>query len=391
MGQAVAASPLTLTLALTLAILACRWGLPNAGTPTAGRMQPATSTLPERPAIRPAATAGPTASPPAGGMPEMPEGRPASAPTPAVHPQTYPLYELVFSVPVGEGGVRYRGLDVRDMEITGPNNLAVLADGSFVIADLIENRLLWYTLQGERLRTVELADLDILNVSNLRSDRNELLLLEISFEVSPERYRAHRLSGRGELLASYDIPWRLEDGLSGIAAGCSGEILIELEGGAMVYQLVDENGDYQPRHLPRGYPCLDRHYKMLSPLAMLGSARVETTLTNGYGGLSLLRANPDGSCYLVREDVVGDAEIIVDRTVHFMDAAGRQVVLAREPIDERLYYVPGSLDVGPDGEVYHLLPRREWLEVVRLNFFPVLEPLMPGAEPPAITTIQEAP
>jgi len=305
-----------------------------------------------------------------------------------------PLYDLVFSIPVGQDGVQYRGLDVPDMEITGPNNLAVLPDGAFVIADLIGNRLLWYSPAGELLREVDLYALDMLNVSHLRAAGEGLILLEVSFRVAPERYRVHRLSATGDLLASYDLPegLHLEDGLSGIGAGCGGEILVELQGGAQVYQLVESERTYSFRYSPEGYPCDGRFYQMLlGPLAVLGEARVETTFTFGFGGLSPLQASPDGSSYVIRDDVVSDPVIVVDRTVHFMDARGRQLGVAREPIDERLYYVSGDLAVGPDGAVYHLIPRRERLDVVRLNFYEALEPFLPGARPPVIITLREAP
>lgn len=314
--------------------------------------------------------------------------------TPVVTGGPGPLYDLVFSIPVGQDNIQYRGLDVPGMETTGPNNLVVLPDGAFVIADLIGNRLLWYSPVGELLREVDLYALDILNVSHLRAAGEGLILLEVSFRVAPERYKVHRLSAAGELLASYEVPegLHLEDGLSGIGAGCGGEILVELQGGAQVYRLFETDGTHSFRYSPEGYPCEGRFYKMLlGPLAVLGEARVESTSTFGFGGLSLLQANRDGSSYVIRDDVVRDPVILVDRTVHFMDARGRQVGVARVPIDERLYVVSGELAVGPDGAVYHLIPRRDRLDVVRLNFYEALEPLLPDAQPPVIVTLKEAP
>jgi len=316
------------------------------------------------------------------------------APTPVVTVGPGPIYEVVFSIQLGQDGIQYRGLDVPDMEITGPNNLAVLGDGSFVLSDLIGNRLLWYSREGQFLREVDLYSLDILNVSNLRATDDELLVLEISFGVSPERYRIARLSASGDLLARYDLPHglHLEDGLSGIGVGCNGEIFVELEGGARIYSLTETDGEYRFQFSPEGYTCEGRNYQMLlGSLAVLGDARVETGLTYRMGGLLLLQVNRDGSTYLIRDDVVTEPVITVDRTVHFMDARGRQIAVAREPIDERLYYVPGELAVGPDGEVYHLIPRREQLDIVRLNFYESLDPLIPGAQPPIVITLGEAP
>jgi hypothetical protein len=47
-------------------------------------------------------------------------------------------------------------------------------------------------------------------------------------------------------VASYELPegLRLEDGLSGIALGDKGEVVVEREGGAFVHQLVDAEGKF---------------------------------------------------------------------------------------------------------------------------------------------------
>jgi hypothetical protein len=58
--------------------------------------------------------------------------------------------ETVLTIPVGEAGVAYRGVDTPGMDITGPNALAVLSDMNVVVADLIGHRLLRYDPTGKR-------------------------------------------------------------------------------------------------------------------------------------------------------------------------------------------------------------------------------------------------
>ncbi len=289
-------------------------------------------------------------------------------------------------------GLRYRGVGVPDMEITGPNALALLPDGSFVLADLLDDRLLRFDPAGKWISTIDLYALDILNVSDLRAAGGELYVLEISFKTSPERYRVHRLTLDGQPVASYDLPQglHLEDGLSGIAIGGAGEILVEMEGGSRYFQLVDARGNVGPAEI-EGYPYSGRLYRVENPAVggapriAVGAVRVETQLTKGLGGFSLLGVLPDGSFYVVREDVVNDRVVQVDKTVHLLDEHGKQLGVARVPLAESLYYVPRRLALGADGAVYVLLPRSEALEVVRLNFFERLEPLIPGAIEPKVT------
>jgi len=291
--------------------------------------------------------------------------------------------------------VSYQGLDQPGAQITGPNALAALSDGSFVIADLHSNRLLHYSPSGERLGAIDLGALDILNVSDLVTDGRDLYLLEIGLTIAPERYRVHRLSLDGRLVASYDIPagLHLENGLSGIAVDGENRLLLEVEGGGRVYPLAGPDGQYRP--VSRGgYRYCGWQYLVeypgdwAIPRLYADGVAVETRLTQRLGSLRFLYAWPDCSFYMVREDGVGDQPaILVDQTVHYLSAAGSQVGVARYPLDERLYAVRRNLAVGPDGAIYALLPRRETLGVIRLIYYKTLPPLLPGAAPPLVVPV----
>jgi hypothetical protein len=94
---------------------------------------------------------------------------------------------------------------------------------------------------------------------------------------------------------------------------------------------------------------------------------------------------------VVRDDVVNDQVIQVDQTVHYMNADGSQLGVARVPIDQYYYPVMRNLSVGPDGNVYALLPQTNSVDIIRLNFYKNLEPLIPGALGPAITIYATSP
>lgn len=308
---------------------------------------------------------------------------------PVIHESPRAAYETVFQIPVGEGGIAYRGLDVPEMQITGPNALAIAPDGSFFVADLVDNHLLRYSADGKLLNKIDLYSIDIANISDLVATPTELYLLEISFHVAPERYRVSRLSFDGELIAQYDVPkgYHFEEGLYGLAApGSEGEILLEFYGPSQwYYQLADLDGEYSGK--VDGIPAYGRVYHVepgTTPAIMVGDLKVESKMTLG-GLLKLLAVNPDGSFYIQREDMISDFPVIQgDITIHFMSAEGEQLGAARYPLSEWLFFVQRHVAVGPDGSVYGLLPSRETVDILRLNFYPRLVPLIPDAVEPLI-------
>ena len=373
----------TLLLVTVLLLFAC--------TTTNSQVIPPPTTLPAftpQPTVTPRPTSVPTA-------PSSPT--PVSTPISSIVIENQPdiLYETIFTIPVGEAGVTYQGVGIPGMEITGPNALAILPDMSFFVADLIGNRLLRYDSRGKLLKTIDLYSIGIVNVADLRATNTELILLEISFKISPERYRVNRLSFDGELAASYDIPegYHLENGLTGISVDCEGEILLELEGGYKLYRLVDSKGNLNVASTTSDYLCYGKSYRVINPgpgktpTLIAGNIRLETQLTTGFGGLRLLGVLEDGSFYVIREDVVSDdvvSEGAVDQTVHYISADGLQLGLARVPIAETYYYVMRNLAIGPDGYVYALLPQPDSVHIIRLNFFRSIEPLVPSAVTPLV-------
>ena len=106
------------------------------------------------------------------------------------------------------------------------------------------------------------------------------------------------------------------------------------------------------------------------------------------GLLKILAVNSDGTFYILREDMVSDHPVIQgDITIHFISSDGKQLAAARYPLSDWMFFVQRQMAVGPDGSVYGLLPRRDTVDILRLNFYPRLEPLIPGAVEPLITRV----
>lgn len=318
-------------------------------------------------------------------------------PVPQIHEQPGDLYETIIQIPVGENGILYRGAGVVDMEPIGPNGLVVTTDGVFIIGDAFGNRLLRYDLEGTRLDDIDLTPLDILNISDMVGAGEFLYILEISFKTLPERYRVNQITTDGDLVYQHDLPkgFHLEDGLCGLAIGYSAEgqalPLVELRGERSNYFMVPDSANSPPQEVT-ALSVYGRDLRQQSArpgeVAVLGVGEKEfrSMMTEG-GMVNLLSGRPDGSLYLQREDVVAwNPYITTDITIHFISSAGEPLGVARYPIMDWYFYILRFLTLGPDGNVYGLITREKSVDVLRLNFYRNLEPLLPQAAKPIITS-----
>ena len=352
-------------------------------------MRQTTPPQPSAVAATPTSVAAPSVTPTATTTSSIP-----SVPPPQILPgeSAGDAYETVLSFPAGKTGFPYRGIDMPGMEITGPNAFGIFSDGRVVIADLIDNRLWLFTSSGELLRRIDLYPLGILNVSDLQIYQDEIYVLEIYLDP-PVHHRIYLLSPDGALKTYYDIPegYHLENGLTGFQIDCGGKIFLNMAGQLRLLPLSSQSLIAASSH--DLYECNGKSYAVPEtirgekPKISAGSLTLGTSLTFGLGGLSLLKVNPDGSFFVVRSDVVNDKIIQVDDTVHYISADGSQLGVARVPVAERYYYVMRNLAVGPDGNVYCLLPQPDSLQLLRLKFYAALAPLLPGAEAPLVTRL----
>jgi len=259
---------------------------------------------------------------------------PPKAPAPA-GAQEGNANEIIFTIPIGKEGVQYEGENVPEMLTWGPAAFTVAPDGSFWIADTVGNRLLHYSSKGNLLHIIKL-DGHVVGAGDLEATASDILVLSQA-SVPP---KVVRLSLDGTVVASYELPegLRLEDGLSGIALGDKGEVVVEREGGAFVHQLVDAEGKFAPRPL-EGYIHCGRLYRA-RPADLTGAdttrgnitagnTNIEVVVPHDLGGLRILGFGPDGSFYVIVEEVTVNGAIKVDQTVRHYNAAGKLLGVAR--------------------------------------------------------------
>ena len=286
----------------------------------------------------------------------------------------------LFTIPVGEDGVHYKK---GETDIAwGPSAFSVAQDGSFWIADTIGNFLLHYDNTGNMLSKINLDEIDepVVGVGDLEVTFSGIFILDIAAAIP----KIIHLTFNGSVIISYEIPQSLglENGLSGIAIGENGELLIELENGAQVYKLVDKNGEIS-QVLLNGYTHNGRLYSVpksndsKSKFIMVGNAIVKVEVTNKLGGLHLNKVNSDGSFYITMEEVVSDPKIQVDQTVRYYSDAGKLLSQTRVPIKKNCTYVAHNIAIGTDKAVYTMTMRSDGVKIQRLRFFKSIKPILP--------------
>ena len=175
-------------------------------------------------------------------------------------------------------------------------------------------------------------------------------------------------------------------------------IILEVIGGSGLFPLSEVQEQNDPRLITQGLFCDGKRFFVSTPdlwkdpEVTADKMIYQTKLSEGLGGLHFLDVFEDGSIYLVREDVMPINPITVDQTVHYTDeyrlCSGALLVF---PSSEYYYPISRNTAVSPNGEVFALLPRPDSLDIVRLNFYKELEPLIPEAVIPQITVGQSLP
>jgi hypothetical protein len=280
-----------------------------------------------------------------------------SAPAPA------PDTEIVFTI-VNEEPFSGRAGDPKpDWLAWGAQAFTVAPDGSFWIADTAAEppRLLHYSPNGELLGEVHLEG-QAAGLADVAVDGEHVWALSIA-SMPP---KVLRFTLEGIYSGSYDLPegLRPENGLTGIAAAEDGALLVELEGGTRLHQLVNRAGEVDPRPVEGLYP-------------------------NQW-------ANPDGSYYRDAYELDPDPSVQGKRFVRYYRAGD---MLAGElELPEPAVYAQHDLALGPDGRLYFMISRADRsVEIWRLGFggeaFPgdearpapsptPLSPLLPAWETP---------
>lgn len=294
-------------------------------------------------------------------------------------------YEIVFTIPVGEDGIHYEGVGMPEMLTWGPAAFTVAPDGSFWIADTVEARLLHYSPSGDLLGKIDLKGL-VVGATDVGVAKSGIWVLDQA-SMPP---KVMRLAEDGTVLGKHDLPsgLHLEDGLTGIAFGDRGELLVEREGDAHVTQLTDAEGNPVDAVTTNGYihkgglfvanaSGLNSTTPMRGTI-LAGQLRIEVETEYDLGGMQILGFGPQDDFFVTLEELAlnPDTGLQVDQTVRHYDASGKYLGVARVPIAEQYTYVEHGIAIGPDGSAYALATRPDRVEVLRLIFTQSLDSIL---------------
>lgn len=266
------------------------------------------------------------------------------------------------SLPVGAGGIEYRG-GGPELERTGPTVFAVDPDGGIHIADPVGRRVV-SVVDGVQT-VVELVPLDVLAVTAMSAADDHLLVVEVFF--SPVRQRLHRLGYDGVIRESIDLPegFRLENGLSGVRSGAGEDIVLEYEEGAHYGVWDAATGTFE---------MLDRltigptTVVSRAPDLVIDGTTITADLEGVAGGLVYLGTAADGTHLVLRHDVtVVDGVFVVLSTVEWYAPGGELLGSARIPaIDEQFISAPPGIAMTADGRALALVALEDAVEVIEL-------------------------
>ncbi|NOY54753.1 MAG: hypothetical protein GXP34_02080 [Actinobacteria bacterium] len=285
-------------------------------------------------------------------------------------------YETLFSIPIGDAGVSYE-LGGAGQQSWGPTAMAVGEDGNVWVADTVANRVLRYSSAGVLLDTIDMPA-TVVGIGDLEVRGGELFVLDIAAGI-PKVLRVD--ISTGSVAGTYDVPkvYSLPSGLSGIALGERGEVVLELAGGTTLVQLTDADGRLGANEID-GYEIDGRHLRV---------AGFEVTVREGatdrlvdvphvakWGGAVLLSAGTDRFDLVVEEAGLVKGDFVVDQLVRRFGWDGAPLGVARVPLNERLFFIPNGVATGPDGAILALVPRSDRLDVVRLRLTHDIEPIL---------------
>lgn len=293
--------------------------------------------------------------------------------------------DVVVSIPVGPGGIVYKGGGTTESEQWGPSALRIAADGSFLIADPVESRIFRFRADGAPLAPINVQN--VVSVTDVASDGVDLAVLDASADPP----KVLRLRMDGVLAETIPLPDEMKQmAMTGIHLD-SRQIVIETGGGSQTATLEGQ------RH--RGALVSGDIYSVVTPdlndpqanhsvgALQVGQRRITVQVDKILGAMSVLGAAPNGDVFVLVEELSDTNTIRVDQVVRRYDASGKLTGLARVPLAERQTYVQNGVALGPNGDIFALVTRKDSVDIVRLRIARTLGSILPNRDDRKATAV----
>jgi hypothetical protein len=270
---------------------------------------------------------------------------------------------VVCSIPVGSDGVHYRNVDTPDELAWGPKSFAIDRRGNFYILDTVADRILVYSRDCRRLRSIRLPP-ELVGAKDLEVADGFWVLDAAA--LTPTVYR---LSLRGAVEGKYPSPIGLSDGLSGISLANDGSVQVEAHFGFLTVPLLTgraSNG--LARRLTEGFSRRGVRYRTEissdSPnegVIAVGDKQIAIGEATALSTLRIVHVSDDNRIYAA----VGANG--TDETLRQYRADGTLLRSAVLPKQEFIY-VDRNVRVDSRGGAYVVVALPERFEIRRLRF-----------------------
>jgi len=284
--------------------------------------------------------------------------------------------EVVCRIPSGGAGITFADENTQELRAWGPGGLEVAPDGSFWIADTAARRLLHYSKDCTQLGIIELKN--VVGVTDLVVTNDAIYALD----VAAGQPTVLHLSPSGAEYGRYPV----DQSITGLTAGETGELLVERQFGASFDQLLDRNGRLAKASLPglsqAGVLYTARAADLSQKEAHAGTLTVggqplEVSVPNDLGGLRVLGMSKTGDVLVKLEEVALVSDFRVDQTVRRYSHEGKLLGAARVPLANRYTYVQSNVATTPAGDAFILHTTREGAEIQKLVFTQELPAVLP--------------
>lgn len=285
-------------------------------------------------------------------------------------------YSVVFTIPVGEGGVNYANVGEEESEPWGPGGFTIQDDGTFLIVDTVADRILKYGSDGSRLSTITLKD--VVGITDVTADDGNIYVLDQAATV-PEILH---LSSEGDLLERNPLHRQmLARGLTGLAMSQDRAVLLEFDNGVS-RRSFDNKAALDRSLLGKSYvvnvPSLQSQLSEGGRgFILLKDQRfAEIKVDNLLAGLKILRVTANGDVFVLVDEILPTAEVNLDETIRRFKSDGTPTGIARVPIHDMNTYVENNVAVDKEGEAFATLSGKDNFKVVKLAFENQLEPIL---------------
>lgn len=265
----------------------------------------------------------------------------------------------------------YEGLDTAEQLPRGPVSLSITDDGNFVVANQVENSAIEIASSGEIIQKVTFKNAttigDAVKVGSefFALDRNEEEPAILAFStVTGETRKISNASPDAFRFTGWD---------NGTLNSGDVTRLTKIDGQNVNAPNAEnvERGDQLKISPGNPFQTEPNRFRVWRG----GKLLVEQVTDFPVAETRIIGSTGKGDFFIMVLELVGKTSLIFDQKILRFDSEGKLLGQARIP-QEQIMPLDNDTALSADGNVFVLMPRWESLDILQLNFFEKLEPLV---------------